>query len=111
LEISLVDVNQQNLVIAYESIWAIGTGKTCEAKEANRVIGLIRSHLRYPGVSIQYGGSVKPHNVDEIMAQPEIDGVLVGGASLNPRNFVRIVNCIDALQAKAQGILASSSHQ
>ncbi|NWF62103.1 MAG: triose-phosphate isomerase [Fischerella sp.] len=92
LEKDLVDVDQENLVIAYEPIWAIGTGDTCEATEANRVIGLIRSQLNNPGVTIQYGGSVKPNNIDEIMAQPEIDGVLVGGASLEPASFARIVN-------------------
>ena len=92
LEKDLVDVDQQQLVIAYEPIWAIGTGYTCESSEANRVIGLIRSQLKNPDVSIQYGGSVKPDNIDEIMAQPEIDGVLVGGASLAPASFARIVN-------------------
>lgn len=92
LEIDLVDVDQTNLVIAYEPIWAIGTGDTCETKEANRVIGLIRSRLTNPAVTIQYGGSVKPDNIDEIMAQPEIDGALVGGASLQPESFARIVN-------------------
>lgn len=92
LDKDLVDVDQQNLVIAYEPIWAIGTGDTCESIEANRVIGLIRSQLKNPNVSIQYGGSVKPNNIDEIMAQPEIDGALVGGASLEPASFARIVN-------------------
>ncbi len=88
----LVDVNQEQLVIAYEPIWAIGTGDTCESSEANRVIGLIRSQLKVADVPIQYGGSVKSNNIDEIMAQPEIDGVLVGGASLEPDSFARIVN-------------------
>lgn len=92
LEKDLVDVDQNNLVIAYEPIWAIGTGDTCESAEANRVIGLIRSKLTNPDVPIQYGGSVKPENIDEIMAQPEIDGALVGGASLEPASFGRIVN-------------------
>nr|WP_201280308.1 triose-phosphate isomerase [Hassalia byssoidea] len=92
LEKDLVDVDQTNLVIAYEPIWAIGTGDTCETKEANRVIGLIRSQLTNPNVPIQYGGSVKPNNIDEIMAQPEIDGALVGGASLEAAGFARIVN-------------------
>ncbi|MBD2497105.1 triose-phosphate isomerase [Nostoc sp. FACHB-280] len=92
LENGLVNVDQDNLVIAYEPIWAIGTGDTCEATEANRVIRLIRSQLKNPNVPIQYGGSVKPNNIDEIMAQPEIDGVLVGGASLEPESFARIVN-------------------
>ncbi|HEY9621135.1 MAG TPA: triose-phosphate isomerase [Crinalium sp.] len=92
LEKDLVGVDQSNLVIAYEPIWAIGTGDTCEALEANRVIGLIRGQLSNPDVPIQYGGSVKPDNIDEIMAQPEIDGALVGGASLAPESFARIVN-------------------
>jgi len=94
LELDLLDVDQNNLVIAYEPIWAIGTGDTCEAGEANRVVGLIRSRLSNPDLSIQYGGSVKPNNIDEIMAQPEIDGVLVGGASLDPEGFARIVNYV-----------------
>ncbi len=92
LEQDLVGINQDNLVIAYEPIWAIGTGDTCETSEANRVIGLIRQKLSNKNVSIQYGGSVKPELIDEIMAQPEIDGVLVGGASLDPTGFARIVN-------------------
>lgn len=91
LEKDLVEVDQANLVIAYEPIWAIGTGDTCEATEANRIIGLIRDQLDRPQVSIQYGGSVKPGNIDEIMAQPDIDGALVGGASLSPEDFSRIV--------------------
>ena len=88
----LVNVDQSNLIIAYEPIWAIGTGDTCDAKEANRVIGLIRQQLKNTNATIQYGGSVKPDNIDEIMAQPEIDGALVGGASLDPMGFARIVN-------------------
>lgn len=88
----LVNVDQKNLVIAYEPIWAIGTGETCESEEANRVIGLIRQQLDNPEVTIQYGGSVKPDNIDEIMAQSQINGVLVGGASLDPAVFARIVN-------------------
>ncbi|MBC6418181.1 MAG: triose-phosphate isomerase [Prochloron sp. SP5CPC1] len=92
LQKDLVDVDQSNLVIAYEPIWAIGTGDTCAASEANRVIGLIRAQLSNKNVTIQYGGSVKPSNIDEIMAQPEIDGALVGGASLDATNFARIVN-------------------
>ena len=92
LEKGLEGVDQKQLIIAYEPIWAIGTGDTCEATEANRVIGVIRSSLTNSDVPIQYGGSVKPNNIDEIMAQPEIDGVLVGGASLEPDSFARIVN-------------------
>lgn len=92
LALGLVDVDQRNLVIAYEPVWAIGTGDTCACDEANRVIGLIRQQLDNPDVPIQYGGSVKPGNVDEIMAEPEIDGALVGGASLKPENFARLAN-------------------
>ena len=92
IEKGMVDVDQNNLIIAYEPIWAIGTGDTCEAGDANQVIGGIRKLLKNPDVTIQYGGSVKPSNVDELMAQPEIDGALVGGASLEPDSFARIVN-------------------
>ncbi|MBW4654030.1 MAG: triose-phosphate isomerase [Kaiparowitsia implicata GSE-PSE-MK54-09C] len=92
LKIGLDGVDQTRLVIAYEPIWAIGTGETCDSKEANRVIETIRQQLSYGDVPIQYGGSVKPGNIDEIMAQPQIDGVLVGGASLEPQSFGRIVN-------------------
>jgi triosephosphate isomerase (TIM) len=88
----LVGIDQERLVIAYEPIWAIGTGETCESSEANRVIGLIRDRLTNSHVTIQYGGSVKPSNIDEIMAQPHIDGVLVGGASLAATDFAGIVN-------------------
>jgi triosephosphate isomerase (TIM) len=91
LKEGLAGVDQSHLVIAYEPIWAIGTGDTCAASEANRIIGLIRSKLSNPDVSIQYGGSVNPGNVDGIMAQPEIDGALVGGASLEAESFARIV--------------------
>ena len=92
LKEGLVEVDQSKLVIAYEPIWAIGTGDTCKSDEANRVIGIIRQQLDNKDVSIQYGGSVKPDNVDEIMAQPEIDGALVGGASLTASSFARILN-------------------
>ena len=88
----LTGINQEQLVIAYEPIWAIGTGATCEATEANRVIEIIRDRLSNPDVTIQYGGSVKPSNIDDIMAQPQIDGVLVGGASLAADDFAGIVN-------------------
>ncbi len=92
IEKGLVGVDQAHLIIAYEPIWAIGTGDTCAAAEANRVIGLIRSCLKNPDVTIQYGGSVNANNVDELMAQPEIDGALVGGASLTADSFGRVVN-------------------
>jgi len=85
------------LVIAYEPVWAIGTGEVCDAAEANRVIGVIRSTVAQvdaaaaDSVRIQYGGSVKPDNITGIMEQPEIDGALVGGASLDPDAFEAIV--------------------
>jgi len=87
----LVGIDQGDLIIAYEPIWAIGTGDTCEATDANQVIGAIRKELNNADVSIQYGGSVKPENIAEVMAQPEIDGALVGGASLDPKSFGQIV--------------------
>jgi triosephosphate isomerase len=92
LKQALVDVDRSNLVIAYEAIWAIGTGHTCEPSQANQVISLIREQLDNKNIPILYGGSVKTNNIDEIMAQSEIDGVMVGGASLDPINFARIVN-------------------
>ena len=92
LKQDLPGVDQEKLVIAYEPIWAIGTGDTCESEEANRVIGIIRQQLDNKEVSIQYGGSVKPNNVKEIMAQSEIDGALVGGASLSASSFAEIAN-------------------
>ena len=80
------------LVVAYEPIWAIGTGKTCGAAEANRICGLIRSWVGYADVVVQYGGSAKADNIDQLMAQSDINGVLVGGASLDPVGFARIAN-------------------
>ncbi len=94
LDEGLAGVNLDKVVIAYEPIWAIGTGETCESEEANRVIGLIRQRIKGEQVPILYGGSVKPNNIDELMAQSEIDGALVGGASLEAESFARIVNYI-----------------
>ncbi|MFY8148202.1 MAG: triose-phosphate isomerase [Prochlorococcaceae cyanobacterium] len=92
VEQGLEGIDPQNLIVAYEPIWAIGTGKTCAADEANRVCGLIRGWVGYDDVIVQYGGSVNPATIDQLMAQPEIDGVLVGGASLDPEGFARIAN-------------------
>ena len=90
--------NMQNIVLAYEPIWAIGTGKNASGEIANRIIGSIRGTLvdLYGGdvaqaVRIQYGGSVKPDNMAEYMSQLEIDGALVGGASLKLDDFTKLV--------------------
>lgn len=89
----------KDVVIAYEPVWAIGTGLVCGAKDANDVHACLRkvlSNLYDDEVAqqtrIQYGGSVTPDSVDELMAQPEIDGCLVGGASLLADKFGRIIN-------------------
>ena len=92
VEQGLESTDAGSLVVAYEPIWAIGTGKTCEAAEANRICGLIRRWVGFPDLIVQYGGSVKPGNIDELMAMSDIDGVLVGGASLDPESFARIAN-------------------
>ena len=92
VEQGLEDTTPESLVVAYEPIWAIGTGKTCAASEANRICGLIRDWVGSSELIVQYGGSVKPENIDEIMSMSDIDGVLVGGASLSPEGFARIAN-------------------
>ncbi len=86
------------MVIAYEPIWAIGTGRTASAEDAQAVCGFIRGVVASvagpeaaASVRIQYGGSVKPGNAAELMAQPDIDGALVGGASLDADDFSKIV--------------------
>jgi triosephosphate isomerase len=88
----------RTLVIAYEPIWAIGTGKTATPEQAQEIHAFIRGLVaalfdseEAEKVRIQYGGSVKPDNVDELMAQPDIDGALVGGASLKVDSFARII--------------------
>ena len=85
-------------IIAYEPIWAIGTGKTCDSAEANRVIAMIRNVVKEiagaqaaDAIRILYGGSVKPETIEEQMAQSDIDGALVGGASLKADSFAKIV--------------------
>src|SRR5438128_8087096 len=88
----------QETVIAYEPVWAIGTGRNATPAQAQEAHAFIRHRLREMAdgataerVRIQYGGSVKPDNARELMSQPEIDGALVGGASLDPRSFAQIV--------------------
>lgn len=87
-----------SVVVAYEPIWAIGTGKSSTAEDAGEVIGYIRDVIAEmydrdvaDKVRIQYGGSVKPGNIAEFMARPEIDGALVGGASLEPASYIQLV--------------------
>jgi triosephosphate isomerase len=91
--------NLDALIIAYEPVWAIGTGKTATSQDANEVIGFIRKQLdkmlgnaTAEKTRILYGGSVKSSNIKELMDMPEIDGALVGGASLDAAEFSKIVN-------------------
>jgi triosephosphate isomerase (TIM) len=86
------------LVVAYEPVWAIGTGRTATPQDAQELCAAVRSELAAiydrdtaDGIRVQYGGSVKPGNVRELMAQPDIDGALVGGASLSSEDFALIV--------------------
>ena len=95
----LTEEQVENTIIAYEPIWAIGTGKTATAKQANETIKSIRDKICQMygqmvsnGVIIQYGGSVKSTNAKEIFEMSDIDGGLVGGASLKPEEFSKIVN-------------------
>ena len=101
IKAALTDLTEAEVaksVIAYEPIWAIGTGKTCDSVEANRVIAMIRNVVKEvagavsaDAIRILYGGSVKPETIEEQMAQSDIDGALVGGASLKADSFAKIV--------------------
>lgn len=89
----------KGLTIAYEPVWAIGTGKTATPEQANEAHAFIRNTLEskhgndtVQSIRIQYGGSVNSKNANELLGQPEIDGALVGGASLDPRSFLDIVS-------------------
>ena len=105
LDISNID----KVVIAYEPIWAIGTGKTCDSNEANRVIKVIRNKFAKiysqdlaDKISILYGGSVKSSNIEELLKTSDIDGALIGGASLKTEEFAGIID-------KSNNLLASTT--
>jgi len=89
----------RHVVIAYEPLWAIGTGKTATAEQAGEVCQAIRTVIRKEygahvarSVTIQYGGSMNAKNAQELLAQPDVDGGLIGGAALKPADFVQIIN-------------------
>ena len=97
----LTEEQVKELVIAYEPIWAIGTGRTATSAVANETCGFIRKLVAKlyneetaEAIRIQYGGSVKTSNIDELMAQSDIDGALIGGASLSAENFIFFTNCV-----------------
>ena len=105
LDADLAEIGAEELAavaVAYEPIWAIGTGRTATPEMAQETIGYVRRKVRErfgdaaDGVRILYGGSVKPDNIDVLMGQPDIDGVLVGGASLDPQGFSRIVKFVES---------------
>ncbi|ANC78434.1 triose-phosphate isomerase [Fictibacillus phosphorivorans] len=94
----LTDEQMKQTVIAYEPVWAIGTGKTASSEDANEVCAYIRSVVAdqfsqdvADAVRIQYGGSVKPDNIKELMGMSDIDGALVGGASLEPKSYLQLL--------------------
>ena len=97
VEIGLAEIAPENLVVAYEPIWAIGTGKTATNEQAQEVHAYIRKLLgnlygsKAEEIRILYGGSVTPDNVDSLMACKDVNGALVGGASLNPESFAKII--------------------
>ncbi|MBU5212084.1 triose-phosphate isomerase [Heyndrickxia oleronia] len=99
--VGLTEDQVKQTVIAYEPIWAIGTGKSSTAEDANEVCSHIRKVVEQQfskeaadSVRIQYGGSVKPTNIKEYMAQSDIDGALVGGASLEPQSFLQLLEAV-----------------
>ena len=101
--VALQNVQSSEIVFAYEPVWAIGTGETCAAEEADRVCGVIRAAIAgvlgedaSQAIRIQYGGSVKPDNAEDLLGREHIDGALVGGASLKADSFAAIVRAAAA---------------
>ena len=99
--VNVADDEIADVTIAYEPIWAIGTGRTASPEQAQEAIAFVRalvggrSEQAAQATRILYGGSVKPDNAAEILAQPDVDGALVGGASTDPEGFVRIVAAVE----------------
>jgi triosephosphate isomerase len=94
----LTDSDLSHIIVAYEPVWAIGTGRTATPEQATEMHAAIRTHIAElyspkaaDDIRILYGGSVKPDNISELMNQKDIDGALVGGASLDPASFTRII--------------------
>ena len=97
---SVTESDMQNVIVAYEPVWAIGTGKTATPDQAQEAHSAVRSWIAEhfnsgiaDQIRILYGGSVKPENVNELMALPDVDGALVGGAALEPESFAAIAGC------------------
>lgn len=90
------EITKDNFIIAYEPVWAIGTGKTATPEMANTTMAMIReilAQLEYPtDINILYGGSAKPENAGALLSQENIDGLLIGGASLDPQSFNAMIN-------------------
>lgn len=109
VEAALVGVDEagaQNLVIAYEPIWAIGTGETATPDQAQEMHAMIREVLAdlyseevADGIQLLYGGSMKPHNAEELLSQTDVDGGLIGGASLKADSFTEIIQIADKLSS------------
>jgi len=107
---SLATEDLSRIVVAYEPIWAIGTGKTASTKDAQEMCAAIRATLTglmglgAEQVPILYGGSVKAENIAELLTEPDVDGALVGGASLDPLSFAKLVHNAASVVAQGEGI-------